>query len=179
MRYFNDIDCISHKSLILEEHNISTAYFSPYKPSVFLSHSSKDELKLPFVISFLESYGVKVYIDKNDPRLPKETSPETARILKSNIKKCNKFVLLVSENSKDSRWIPWELGLADISKTTSNVALLPIANDYFQATWTKQEYLGLYDRISKGGHKSYNNEIWMVHDYRNNTGVELGEWLKR
>ena len=39
--------------------------------------------------------------------------------------------------------------------------------------------LGLYDRISKGGHKSYTNEIWMVHDYVDNTGVELGEWLKR
>lgn len=178
MRYFNDIDCIS-KSLILEKHNINTAAFSPYTPSVFLSHSSKDELKLPFVISFLENYGVKVYIDKNDPRLPKETSPETAQMLKDNIKKCNKFILLVSENSKDSRWIPWELGLADIAKTTSNVALLPIANDYFQATWTKQEYLGLYDRISKGRHTSYNNEIWMVHDYINNTGVELGTWLKR
>lgn len=179
MRYFNDSDCISRKKIILEEYNIETASFSPYTPSVFLSHSSKDEQKLPYVIEFLENYGVKVYIDKNDPRLPKVTSSETARMLKENIKKCKKFILLVSENSKDSRWIPWELGLADISKTTSNVALLPMANDYFQATWTKQEYLGLYDRISKGCHKSYTNEIWMVHDYINNTVVELGEWLKR
>jgi hypothetical protein len=134
---------------------------------------------LPYVIAFLESYGVKVYIDKNDPRLPKETSPETAKMLKDTIKKCNKFVLLVSENSKDSKWIPWELGLADIAKSTSNVALLPIANNYSGATWTKQEYLGLYDRISKGNFKNSNSEIWMVHDYIDNKGVELGEWLKR
>ncbi len=179
MRYFNDTDCISSKRVILEEYNINTASFSPYTPSVFLSHSSKDELKLPYIISFLEKYGVKVYIDKNDPRLPKETSPKTAQILKDNIEKCNKFILLVSENSKDSRWIPWELGLADIAKNTSNVALLPIANDYFKAAWTKQEYLGLYDRIYRGKHESYTDEIWMVYDYINNTGVELGKWLKR
>ena len=180
MRYFNKTDCISNKNVILEEYDIKTASFIQNKPSVFLSHSSNDESKLPFVISFLENYGVKVYIDKNDPRLPQETSSETARMLKANIKKCNKFILLVSENSKDSRWISWELGLADIAKSTSNVALLPIANDYINATkWTEQEYLGLYDRISKGKPKNYNDEIWMVHDYVDNTGVELGMWLKK
>lgn len=68
------------------------------------------------VIGFLENFGAKVYIDKADKELPEKTSAETGVKLKNRIAQCQKFVVLVTANSKNSRWIPWELGFADEKK---------------------------------------------------------------
>ncbi len=40
-----------------------------------------------------------------------------------------KMVVLVSANTKESRWIPWELGLGDEAIKISNVALFPVVVD--------------------------------------------------
>src|SRR5258707_10294154 len=72
---------------------------------VFLSHSSADRWVLPKAIGFLRQYGVNVYIDKTDKELPQKTSPETGAKLKERIEQCRKFIVLVTVNSKNSRWI--------------------------------------------------------------------------
>lgn len=179
MRFFNSADIeFYRRKIILESVDIKKASLSTYSKNVFLSHSSKDVDMLPSVINFLEKYGAKVYIDKNDTELPRVTSPETAKILKDNIKKCDKFILLITENSRDSRWIPWELGIADIAKNINNVALFP-STDALSPSWVKQEYLGLYSKITKNAFKGSSNEVWMVYDAHKNTGVELSQWLKK
>lgn len=174
----NSETLLREKSIILESSDFSKKSIST-KCEVFLSHSSKDEEILPGVIKFLEGFGVKVYIDKKDSALPRETSPETAEILKQRIRESKKFVVLVTENSKDSRWIPWELGLADEMKKLNNIALLPAIKSHDYGNWTKQEYLGLYLRIDYGHHQSYNEKIWMALNHHENTATELGEWLKQ
>jgi hypothetical protein len=146
---------------------------------VFLSHSSTDKEALPQVIGFLENFGAKVYIDKTDKELPKKTSAETGVKLKDRISQCNKFVVLVTANSKNSRWIPWELGIADEKKKLPNVAILPDVGNQSNAEWSEQEYLGLYPRIVNATFSGHPNPVWMVLDHQNNTGTELGEWLKR
>lgn len=149
----------------------------------FLSHSSQDVNQLPGAIALLTNHGGRVYIDKGDPRLPQSTSPETARILRDTVRQLPRFVLLVSESSKDSSWIPWELGLADghknswAAKVPSDVALLPTALNNTHPTWAEQEYLGLYRRIVFGKHADYPQEIWMVWDQHANTATALSDWL--
>jgi hypothetical protein len=81
--------------------------------AVFLSHSTLDEELLDGVIRILERHGADVYTDKTDLSLPPVTSRETAATLKARIKLSRKFIVLTSEKSKSSRWVPWELGLAD------------------------------------------------------------------
>lgn len=95
--------------------------------NIFLSYSSKDRGYLPGVIKLLEDHGGAIYIDEGDSRLPKKPSKETAVILRDTIQKLKRFVLFVTTNSKDSIWIPWELGLGDAYKTSASVALFPIA----------------------------------------------------
>jgi hypothetical protein len=116
MRYFNQYDVQAlNKSIIIE--NYTFAKKASYQPfDVFLFHSSKDKDILPSVISFLSEYGVNVYIDKADEELPSSTSPETGEILKNQIHEARKFIILISENSRYSKWIPWELGIADEKK---------------------------------------------------------------
>jgi hypothetical protein len=147
--------------------------------NTFLSHSTKDQELLPGVVAILEAHGADVYIDKKDETLPPYTTRKTATILRKNIKAARKFVLFATPNSKDSRWVPWELGLSDGYKTDANIAIFPAAEYSYQHSWSEQEYLGIYDRIVWGKLAGYSNELWMVYDHEENTAVTLRNWLSR
>lgn len=145
--------------------------------STFLSHSSKDGELLGGAILLLKTHGATVYVDKKDPELPPYTNKETAAGLKSRIHQSKKFVLLASENSKDSRWVPWELGIADGYKGLSRVAVLPAVESQHKAAWADWEYLGLYDRIVWGNLQGESEKVWMVLDARAKTATKLSVWL--
>ncbi len=147
--------------------------------ATFLSHSTKDAELVFGAMKVLEGHGAKVYIDKKDPSLPPYTNKETANTLKDRIKQSNKFVLLASENSKSSSWVPWELGLADQAKGLSQVALFPAVKSRDETAWASAEYLGLYDRIVWGMLESEAKECWLVWDQRKNTATKLSNWLTR
>jgi len=147
--------------------------------STFLSHSTKDADLLPGAITLLENHGALVYIDKKDPALPPYTNRRTATILRDRIDQCRKFVLLVSVNSKDSRWMPWELGLADGYKRSKSVAILPSPEQQSETSWTSQEYLGVYDRIVFGPLEGRIGSVYKVQNTEAGTAVELSDWLKR
>ncbi len=121
--------------------------------ATFLSYSTLDDEFLPSIVGILENHGAYVYVDKKDSSLPPTTNRETAAILRRNIALSSKFVLFVTQNSKESNWIPWELGLADGEKSQSKVALFPAAERGYDQQWSEQEYLGLYDRIVWGNFK--------------------------
>lgn len=148
-----------------------------YQHNVFLSYSSKDQDLLPGVIQVLQGRGGRVYIDKLDPELPDLINRDTAERLRLRIAGCGRFVMFVTTNSKGSRWVPWELGLADGEKREPAIALFPSAETAGETEWANQEYLGLYRRIVWGKHQSYEKPIWMVLDHRANTATELKAWL--
>lgn len=166
------------KGVIVEDHRFEKRV-TRSDADVFLSHSSADKGSLPKVIGFLESHGAKVYIDKEDKELPQKTSAATGIKLKRRIAECPKFIVLVSANSKSSRWIPWELGIADEKKTLENVAILPDVGSLANTDWPEQEYLGLYPRIVLETFKGQSTPVWMVLDHHNNKGTELRQWLNR
>lgn len=174
---FDDIERLS-KGLAGSTQQILSRSSRREGKNVFLSHSSKDAKYLPLIIHILENHGGSVYVDVKDDELPKEPSLETARILRSNLRECRKFVLFVTTNSKDSKWIPWELGIGDGEKRPSNVALFPAAPHVWDQQWAKQEYLGLYDRMLWGNFAGSSPE-WIVYNHHDNSGVRLSEWLRR
>jgi len=145
----------------------------------FLSHSSKDHAHLADVISFLEEFGARVYIDKEDSLLPQQTSRATAEALKSRINDYRRLVILASTNSKTSRWIPWEIGLADAIKDIRSIAILPLtSNDDESAfNWIEQEYLCLYRQIVQGSLDGYTTPQWMALDRQANTAIPLSDWF--
>lgn len=173
---FNDLKEINkdlQRAAVLKE-----ASRSKVGKTVFISHSSKDKELLPAVIAILENHGGRVYIDAEDDRLPNTPNRETANILRESVKLCRKFVLLVSTNSKDSKWIPWELGLADGEKGNWPIALFPTAENWFEQTWSETEYLGLYQRIAWGKIENVTeNDGWIVWNHVENTAVTLKRWL--
>jgi hypothetical protein len=145
--------------------------------STFLSHSSKDEEYVAGAIVILSAHGAAVYIDKKDETIPPYTNRETARILRDRIRECRKFVMLATTQSKDSKWMPWELGLADGFKSPANTAIFPGVDSTRDTRWAEREYLGIYDRIVWGQLEGYEKPLWMVWDHSANKAVTLTHWL--
>lgn len=145
--------------------------------ATFLSHSSKDQDLVVGAVRVLEDHGAKVYIDEIDPEMPPYTTDETASLLKKRIGQTKRFVLLASPNSKESRWVPWELGIADGDKGIEKIALFPAADTSHEKAWASWEYLGLYRRIVWGDLQGYQKKVWMVIDEKRNVATELSKWL--
>jgi len=161
-----------------QENNLRKSAETSAGKTVFLSHSTKDHTYVPGVIELFRENGASTYVDDGDKRLPSSPDHTTANILKQTIKQCPRFVVLVSPNSYSSRWIPWELGLADAYKTVAPIAVLPIAPTSSEESWAKTEYLGLYPRIVcalEGQSYTYS-----VYDPRTNQiRWTLNQWLSQ
>lgn len=147
--------------------------------STFLSHSTKDAEFLPAVIRILEGHGARVYVDKKDPELPPTTSRQTATVLRSRIQVISKFILFATTNSKESKWMPWELGIADGYKATRNVAIFPSVENRSDFLWSEREYLGVYDRVVWGELEGREKPLWIVLNQEANTAATLSDWIQR
>ncbi len=175
---YSDLERFSGDALRLNENIVSKAFSESSEKNTFLSYSSKDFKLLPGVISVLNNNGAKVYIDKMDEQLPKEPDENTGVVLKKRILECNKFVLFPTNNSENSRWVPWELGLADGSIRKRNVALFPSSEKEYEMKWTEIEYLGLYERIIWGNFADKEPE-WLVYNHHTNTADRLCDWIRK
>ncbi|MGB3727304.1 MAG: toll/interleukin-1 receptor domain-containing protein [Glaciecola sp.] len=175
---FSDLKRFTNNLTLNEQSALRTKATIKSAKDTFLSHSSKDADYLPGVIKLLANHGASVYCDLDDERMPGEPNVETAELIKSQVKISRKFVLFVTTNSQDSKWVPWELGIGDVSLSADNVALLPASQNSYDQAWAKQEYLGLYRHIVHGFIKGEQKRLWMVYDYRNNTATKLGDWFK-
>ena len=169
---------INASKQLFESSSFSLENYNDYKPYTFVSYSSKDSEYLPYVLEVLTNHGAKPYVDKSDNRLPNPPSVKTAKVLKETIQKSKRMVVFVTTNSKDSKWVPWELGLGDGSKSNYEIALFPSVEKMDETKWLEQEYLGLYNRIVFGKLEGYSDEVWMVYDFQAKNAIALAEWLQ-
>ena len=116
---------------------------------IFLSHAFLDADLVLGVKTLLESKGYSVYVDWiEDSHLNRDNvTKETAERIRERMKHCKNLYYLTSENAKDSKWMPWELGYFDGSKP-SKVWILPLL-EYEWQTFKGQEYLSLYPIVNK------------------------------
>jgi hypothetical protein len=142
------------------------------KATVFCSHSHKDGQLILGMKVLLDGLGVQLYVDWDDPEMPERTSAETAAVIKGKIKAHQKFVVVVTDNSKGSRWVPWELGIADQAKQFREIALWPVTEA--AGDFTRNEYLGLYQTIEK----SDQGNPCVYQPGATGGGVRLETWLE-
>jgi hypothetical protein len=114
---------------------------------VFLCHSIRDAELVQGAKSILEKQGLTVYVDWIvDPQMDRTAvTPATAGALRARLERCGCLLYLFSNNSKRSRWMPWELGFFD--GHDGSVAVLPIAPDAGGIDFGQEEYLGLYPKV--------------------------------
>ncbi len=111
-----------------------------------------------------------------DDSLPEKPNTETAAILRSRIQKSDKFILMATPNSSDSKWIPWELGLGDGFVNYENVAILPITQ--YSSSWEEQEYYSIYGYIEKVDSTNNLRNDYAIF-YPNKKPEWLIDWIKR
>ena len=131
-----------------ESKSADRVYVSSYDEfDIFLSHSYADKDIIPALKKELEDMGYTVYVDWITDKLlsREEVTKETAKVLQKRMQQSKCLFFATSENSPNSKWMPWELGYFDGIKN-KRVAVLPISkqNNGFSEYFKGQEYLGLY-----------------------------------
>ena len=120
--------------------------------TAFLSHSHLDHELAIGLQNLLVEEGWSVYIDWQDHSLPSSPNGHTAAFIRLKIKVLDWFLFLVTENSKNSKWCPWELGFADGVKDNSRVLVIPTSDAYGKTHGN--EYLEIYRRLDVGSSPS-------------------------
>jgi len=106
---------------------------------VFISYSTKDFPLVDYVRNLLQYSSVEVFVAEYSV-VPGQSLP--AEIIAA-IKNCNLFILLWSKNSKESEWVPQEIGIA----TSEKKPILPVVlhqNISLPGFISSLKYLPLY-----------------------------------
>ena len=98
----------------------------------------------------LERKGLKVYVDwHDDPKASRDrVTSENTELLRKRIKHSKSLIYIVTQNSSESKWMPWELGYFD-GFSGGSVAILPLLESS-HSCFVGQEHLGLYPKVEKG-----------------------------
>lgn len=86
--------------------------YSPEWHDVFLSHTRADREQAEQLAEQLRAAGLSVYLDVDDEALSRLHGRELAERLKNILSRSRLLLFVFSARSTESRWMPWELGLA-------------------------------------------------------------------
>jgi hypothetical protein len=79
---------------------------------VFLSHQKADGAKAAEIAQRLTTkHGIQSYLDIIDPYLGRP-GEELAKHIRDEMGKCTQLLAVVSFATKESQWVPWEIGVA-------------------------------------------------------------------
>jgi hypothetical protein len=143
---------------------------------IFLSHSTRDAREIRALKRRLEAMGYSVYVDWiEDDGLDREhVTPETAARLRRRIGKSRSLLVHASEGAKLSRWVPWELGIAD--GLQRKVGVLPVLAQA-RTSYRGSEYLALYPYVDFApGAATGAMQAWVRENPQ--TYVNLRQWLR-
>lgn len=111
---------------------------STLKLKVFISHKQEDELTALTVEKALTSAGAEVYLDVLDNTITGDGERLTKHI-QAKLHECTDVIVILSNRTKESWWVPFEIGMA-----TEND--MPIAN-FLLSYETLPEYLEYWPRL--------------------------------
>lgn len=91
------------------------------KPCIFLSHISIDKEQVQSIANYImEKADIDIYLDIHDEELQKavrEGNPDKiTNLIESGISQSSHAMCLISDKTKDSWWVPYELGYAKKSE---------------------------------------------------------------
>jgi hypothetical protein len=116
---------------------------------VFVSHQQADSKTAGLVAARLQQNQIDYYIDIVDRNLAK-SGELLGDYLRNEMGRCTQLIAIVSENTKLSAWVPWEIGIA----TEKNFPLATYLGDNtpapeFLRKWPYLRSLGDVDQYVK------------------------------
>ena len=133
----------------------SASYYS--SKCVFISHKSEDKEAAIWVAELLMKDGIDVYLDINDEGLQKATAEGNAKKIVECIEKAisvsTHILVLITYKTKESWWVPYEVGYS--KKANKHIAslLLKSVSDFPDYLKIERKLSGLSDL------KKYSNEL--------------------
>ena len=123
-----------------------------------------------------EDMGYSVYIDWiEDPQLDRSTvSSKTAEKLKQRMESSKSLFYVTTDNSVQSKWMPWECGYFDGFK--EKVAIVPVKSSSASNQYSGQEYLGLYPYCVRQNNNAGKSMLWIRTD--GNTYIDYDTWVE-
>lgn len=92
---------------------------------IFLSHKKEDKEACLEISKYLEDAGIDYYLDIYDENLQvasDENNPfKITECLKNGIRSSSHMIVVVSEKTKDSQWVPFEIGFGHASLVDKNL----------------------------------------------------------
>lgn len=147
---------------------------------IFLSHSFKDAEVILGILEKLNNLGYSVYIDWiTDSHFDRaNVNKVTINTIKGRMIQSNCLLYATTENSTQSKWMPWELGYMDGRK--DRAAILPIfqSENSSSYTYNGQEYLGAYPYCIQTTPQGYPDRegLWIFED--SDTYTTFDSWIK-
>ena len=129
---------------------------------VFISHKNTDAAVAERVERRVSNNGLETYLDTIDDALCSE-GPDLADQLLARMGQCQQLIAVVSLQTKDSWWVPWEIGVGSekrfrmASYSETNVSL-PSYLEKWPALHT-DEHIDLYCEYSKQTEDNLNRKM--------------------
>lgn len=105
-------------NILKKKKNTGDIYFSEEDVGLFLCHSNKGKKIAGKLKKELEKFGFKVFLAHEDIQGAKEFES----VIKDNIKKCDVFCILLTDDINISKWCDQEIGMA----IASDKIILPL-----------------------------------------------------
>ncbi len=106
---------------------------------IFISHKKEDELTALKVVNTLTSIGVDAYLDLLD-NITADDGEKLTKHIRGKLHECTDVIVILSNNTKKSWWVPFEIGMA----TEKDI---PIAN-YLISQESLPDYLTYWPRLN-------------------------------
>ena len=82
------------------------------KPRVFISHQKKDSDVAAKIAEYLLDAGIDVYFDQYDGSINRADSNSVINSIRTGIENSSHMLVIFSQNTFGSMWVPWEIGYA-------------------------------------------------------------------
>ncbi|MBB5052774.1 hypothetical protein HNQ36_002748 [Afipia massiliensis] len=83
-----------------------------YGIKVFLSHKNEDSEVAGAIAYRLKTiHQIDVYLDVIDRNLER-SGPDLAEYIRAEMEKCTQLLAVISTKTRESQWVPWEIGVA-------------------------------------------------------------------
>jgi hypothetical protein len=123
---------------------------------VFLSHKNEDsEVAGAIAYRLKTHHQIDVYLDVIDRNLEK-SGPDLADYIRTEMEKCTQLLAVISAKTRESQWVPWEIGVAtEKERPLASFVNPPATIPEFLRKWPYLQSLPDVDRyaaVSKSTH---------------------------
>lgn len=152
---------------------------------VFISHKNSDAVLAERVNRRIRGNGIETYLDIIDDALEKD-GPDLADHLLGRMGECQQLVAVVSSSTKNSWWVPWEIGVGSekgflMASFSYSYVQLPSYLEKWPALHSDRD-IDLYCQYSKRTDAEIGRRSWLTEQqelsFRKNKALNFHKRLR-